>query len=145
MSLSMRGRPCGRPAVIHAIIQIAEALHLVLGIPGYALAAIAELVGKRAERREAAIGVGIVALDHRDLRRGDAGDEIAFALLPILDVEGLREFGRRVVLDRGQYHIALDAEMANGELREAPVRWFCRSPSHCAIPRPDPPPSTADG
>ena len=64
------------------------------------LTAVAELVGERAQRREAAVGVGVVALDHGDLRCGYARDEIALAFLPVLDLEGLRQLSRRVVLDR---------------------------------------------
>ena len=64
MSVSMRGRPSVGPPSVDAIVQFAQAPHLVLGVPRDALAAIAELVGQRSERGEAPIGVGIVALDH---------------------------------------------------------------------------------
>src|SRR5215469_9228716 len=58
-----------RPAVIDLVVQLGEAADLCLGIPADALAAVAELVGERSEGRKAAIGVWIIALDDRDLRR----------------------------------------------------------------------------
>src|SRR6185437_7718932 len=110
--------PVGRSAVVHPIIEVAEALHLVYGVPGNALAAVAELIGKRTQRGEPAVGVWIVALDYRDLRRGDSGDEFTLSLLPVLDLERLREFRRSIVLNRREHHVAFDAEMADCQLRE---------------------------
>src|SRR6185437_14545023 len=42
-----------RAAIVHHMIDAAKALDLVLGVPADALAAVAELVGERPERREA--------------------------------------------------------------------------------------------
>jgi hypothetical protein len=93
------GQALGRAFLRDDAIQALEEVDLVLGVPSHALAAVAELGHEWAQRREALIEVGIVALDHRDRRHGLAGDGVAFTALPVLDVEGLRDFGRRVVQD----------------------------------------------
>ena len=90
----------------------------MLGVPGDALAAVADLGHQRAERGELLVGVRVVALDHRHLRRGLAGHELALALLPVLDVERLRQLGRRVVQRRRQHQVLLDAEVADADLGE---------------------------
>jgi hypothetical protein len=51
-------------------VQVAQELDLVTGLPGDALAAVAELVHQRPERGEALVEVGVVALDDGDLRHG---------------------------------------------------------------------------
>src|SRR5262249_99515 len=82
----------GRPAVVDAVAQIAQAFSLLRRVPADALAAIAELVGERSECRESAISVGIVALDNGNLWGRDARNEAAFSLLPVLDLKGLGDF-----------------------------------------------------
>ena len=91
-------------------VEALQEVDLVLGVPGHALAAVAELGHERPERREALVEVGVVALDHGDRRHGLAGDRLALAALPVLHVERLGDLGRRVVHDRGEHHILLDAQ-----------------------------------
>ena len=112
------GQPFRRPLVRDDAIQALEEVDLVLGVPGHALAAVAKLRHERAQRREALVEVGIVALDHRDRRHGLAGDRLAFAALPVLDVDGLRDLGRRVVQDGCEDHVLLDAQHLGRDLGE---------------------------
>ena len=144
MSVSIRARPLVGALFRHLAVELLEELDLVLGVPAHALAAIAELGHQRSERGEALVEVGIVALDHGDRRHGLAGDRIDLALLPVLHVEGLRDLARRVVHDRRQHHVLLDAEHFRRDLRRTPWRCPCRSPSRCAPPTPDRPPRSAD-
>src|SRR5262249_32189071 len=62
------------------------------------------------------------------------GDEIALSLLPILDLEGLGKLAGSVVLDRDEHHVALDAEMTFGELREAVRDSLVRLPIAARLP-----------
>jgi hypothetical protein len=52
------------------------------------------------------------------MRHGLARDRVAFALLPVLDVERLRQLAGAVVLDRGQDDVLLDAQHLRGDFRE---------------------------
>src|SRR6516162_9081728 len=63
------GAAVSRSAVVDRVVQLPKAAHLLFGIPSDALAAIAEFVGQRPKRGKAPIGVGIITLDYRDLRR----------------------------------------------------------------------------
>src|SRR5579883_69857 len=54
--------PLGRAAAVDAVIEFAQSLHFMLGVPDDALAAVSELIGKRSEGGETTIGIGIVAL-----------------------------------------------------------------------------------
>ena len=89
MSVSIFGMPLVTPSSRVVAVELAELLDLGLRVPGDALAAVADLVHQRAERGEALVDVRVVALDHRDLRRGLAGDQLALAALPVRDLEGL--------------------------------------------------------
>ena len=66
MSVSILGRPLVGALLGDDAVEALEEVDLVLGVPGDALAAVAELVHQRPERGEALVEVGIVALDHRD-------------------------------------------------------------------------------
>jgi coenzyme F420-reducing hydrogenase delta subunit len=92
----------GDAFVGHGVVERGELLHLVFGIPGDALAAVADLRHQRPERGKTLVEIGIVALDHCDCGHRPAGDGLHLAFLPFLDVERLRDFARRVVQDRGQ-------------------------------------------
>ena len=87
MSVSILARPLVGPSSVTTPLSALEQVDLVLGVPADALAAVAELRHQRPERGEALVEVGIVALDHGDRRHGLAGDRLALALLPVLDVE----------------------------------------------------------
>src|SRR5215472_10416608 len=107
IDIGVDARPAlGRPAVIDPVVQLTKTANLALGVPAYSLAAIAEPVGERAECSEAAVGVGVIPFDDSDLRRRDTRHEVALAVLPVPDLEGLGELGGGVVLDRRQYDIA---------------------------------------
>ena len=99
MSVTIFGMPLVTPSVQRLAVELAELLDLGAGLPADALAAVAQLVHQGAQRGEALEDVRVVALDHRDLRRGLAGDQLALALLPLLHVEGLRQLAGGVVHD----------------------------------------------
>src|SRR6516162_4778350 len=100
INVGLDARPSiGRTATIDAIVQLAQALYLELSVPRDAFTAVAELLGKRADRGETAISVGIVSFHNSDLRSRDAWHEIALPFFPILDLEGLRKLACSVVLD----------------------------------------------
>ena len=108
----------GDALVGDGVVEFAELLHLVLGIPGDALAAVADLRHQRPQRGELLVGVRVVALDHGHRRRGLAGHQLAFAFLPFLDVERLRQLSRRVVHQRRQHQLLLHAQVADADLGE---------------------------
>src|SRR6185312_3025100 len=87
--------PFRRAAIVDGVVQRAQALHLLLSVPRDALAATD--IGERSKGSVAAIGVRIITLDHENVRRGDAGDEVAFPLLPVFDLERLGKLGGRIV------------------------------------------------
>ena len=145
MSVSILRQALGRPLFGDDAVQALEEVDLVLGVPGHALAAVAELRHERAQRGEALVEVGVVALDHRHRRHGLAGDRLAFAALPVLHVERLRDLGRRVVHDGREHHVLLDAQHLGRDLARTSWRSPCRSPSRCAPPTPGPPRPSAGG
>ena len=100
----------GRSVLGHYAIETAEQVDLVLGIPRDALAAIAELVHEGPERRKPVVEVWVVAFDHRHHWHGLAREGVNLALLPVLHVQRLGKFARRVVQDRHQHHVLLDAQ-----------------------------------
>ena len=84
----------GGALVRHETVELAELFDLDLGVPGDALAAIADLAHQRAKGGEALVDIGVVALDDGHVRRRLAGDQIDLAALPVLNAKGLRQFGR---------------------------------------------------
>src|SRR5215470_10107338 len=58
------GQPLGRPLLRYDAVELLEQIDFMVGVPGHALAAIAELVHQRPERGEPLMEVRIVALDH---------------------------------------------------------------------------------
>ncbi len=128
-----------RHALRHALVQrpaveLAELLNLGAGLPADALAAVAQLVEQRTQGREALEGVGVVALDHGDLRRGLAGDQIAVALLPFLDLEGLRHFAGGVVHDGREHHLFFHTQVAHADLAEGLGESFVDLPVAARLP-----------
>ena len=98
-----------RDAIRPHTIQRLQMMHLLLGVPRDALAAIAQLFHQRPKGGEVRMKVGIVAL-HRDIGgRCLARDQVTLPVLPICD-EGLCQFHCRVMLQRQLHHIRLDAE-----------------------------------
>ncbi|MNM96475.1 hypothetical protein D3C81_1089520 [compost metagenome] len=115
-----RGRD-GRPALadallVHGVVQLAEELHLVLGVPVHALAAIAVLVQQRPQRGELAIQVRVIALHHRHRRHGLAGDGLALALLPVGHAERHAQLVGGVVQGRHQHQVLLHPQHAGRHL-----------------------------
>ena len=90
---------------LHAAVQVAQLADFGLRVPADALAAVARLVHQGAQGGEALVEVGVVALDHGDLRRRLAGDEFALAPLPVAHAVGLGHFTRRVVHDGREHHV----------------------------------------
>ncbi len=112
-------RTAFRRAIELHIVQLAEEIDLILGVPRDAFPAIAELVQQRPEGGKALVGFRVVSLHHGDVRRGFAGDQIAFALAPVGNVERLRQFRRGVVLQGLQYHVGFATQVADTDLRES--------------------------
>ena len=100
----------GRAVFRDRAAEVAERVHLVLGVPRDALAAVAKLVHQRPEGREALIHVGIIAFDDGDLRHRLAWDRLNLALLPILDVERLSHLAGRVMQNGNEHDVFLDAK-----------------------------------
>ncbi len=115
--------------------QLTELLHLGLRVPGDALAAVAGLVHQRAECGEPLEDVRIVALDDLDVGRSLSGHQIAFATLPVLDLERLRQFGRAVMHQRGQHQFALDTEVTDTDLAELLRESLVDVPVAARLPR----------
>src|SRR5690606_8837713 len=99
-------------------VQVPEVLDLVLGVPGDALATIAEATHQGAQRGELAIDVRIVALDERHLRRGPARHQLDLPLLPFADIAGLGQLAGRVVHQRREYQVLLASQVADTDLAE---------------------------
>src|SRR5690606_11752363 len=97
-------------------VDLAQPVDLVAGLPGDALRVVAEALHQRSERDEASVGVRVVALDDGDLRRRAPGLERAFAALPFAHVERLAQLGGRIVQQRREDDVALDAEMPLAQL-----------------------------
>ena len=108
------------PGFGHRPVEPGQRLDFVLGVPGDALAAVADLRHQRTERRELAIGVRIVALDHRQVGCRLAGNQVALRTLPVAHADRLGEFARRVVHERRHHQLLLDAQVPDADLRELP-------------------------
>ena len=112
-------RPALADALIaHLVVQLAEEIDLMLGVPVDALAAVAELVQQRAERGELLVGVRIVALDHRHVRAVLARLRIDASGLPVGTAERLRQFAGAVVQERHGDQVLFHAQLTFGHLRE---------------------------
>ena len=109
-------------------------LHLGAGLPAYALAAIAQLVHQGAQRGEALVHIRVVALHHRDLRRGLAGDQLALSLAPFQDVKGLGQLSSGVVHDGREHHLFLHAQVADADLAEGLGKALVDLPVTAALP-----------
>ena len=90
-----------------------------LGIPVDALATVAQLFKKRTDRGELLVEVGIIPLDRDIVGRGLAGDQVAFALLPVLHM-GLRQFAGSVVQQRKLDDVRFHAKHFGRDFREFP-------------------------
>ena len=101
---------------VHFAVKFGQLLHLGLGIPANALAAIAHLVHQRTQRGEALKGIGVIALDHCNLGRRLAWNQLALATFPIFHVKGLGQLGRGVVHQRGQHHFLFYTQVTDADL-----------------------------
>ena len=115
-------------------VETLQALDLMRGVPAHALAAVAELFHQRSERGETLVEVGIVARDDAHARHGLAGKGLAFAALPVLDVERLRDFGGRVVQDGRENDIGFDAQHLRRNLREGSGEALVDLPVRTRLP-----------
>src|SRR5664280_1380224 len=114
--------------------QLTKMLHLGLRVPADTLAAVADLAHQRAQRGVALVDVGVIALDHLQVRRGLARDQLAFAALPVADFEGLGQLRRAVVHQRGQHEFPFDAQMADADLAEFPREALVDVPVAARLP-----------
>ena len=118
MSVSIFGMPQVTPSAVTRTAQFTELPDLGLRVPADAFAAVADLVHQRAERGEALEDVRVVAFDDLHVGRGLAGDQVALAALPVLDLERLRQLRRAVVHQWCQHQLALDTEVPDADLAE---------------------------
>ena len=104
-------------ALDDAMVEVADQLHFLLGVPADALAAVAQLVQQRTERGELAVDVRVVALDQVQRRQVASRHRLALALLPVMAVaaERLRQLGGGVVQQRHRDQVLLHAEVAFGD------------------------------
>src|SRR6187200_356275 len=106
----------------------------MLGVPGYAFHAVADLLHERPERGETLVDVRVVALDDGHRGHGLARNWLDFALFPLLDVECLGDFARRVVLDRREHQILFDAEHFRRDARKRLGNRLVDLPIALALP-----------
>ena len=102
---------------VHAVQRL-QMRHLVPGLPGHALDAVADAVHQRTQGGETLVDMRVVALHLDHQRHGLAGDGLAFALLPVLRFEGLGDLVGAVMLDGIEHHIRLFAEHLRCDLGE---------------------------
>ena len=144
MSVSMRARPLVGPSSVTTPFSCLQVLDLVAGLPGDALDAVAELVHQRAERGEALVDVGIVALDDRDGRHGLAGDRLDTRPASSPSTSNGCAISSGLSCMIGVSTTSFSTPSTSGATaREGLGDAPCRSPSRCAPPRPDPPRSVS--
>ncbi|MCY1219418.1 hypothetical protein D9M72_313920 [compost metagenome] len=119
----------------HAVVDAGQLVHLVLGVPVDALAAVAQLVQQGAHRGELAVDVVVVAFDHDHVRRGLARHQVAFAQLPVARLERLAQFSRGVVHQRRQHQVAALAQVGAADLAEALGQQLVDLPVGLAFPQ----------
>ena len=93
--------------------------NLDLGVPVDPLAAIAQLFQKRPDRGELLVEVRVIPLDRDVVRRGPAGDQVAFALLPVPHM-GLRQLSGGIVQQRQLDDVRFDPQHLGGNFRKLP-------------------------
>ena len=99
-----------------------QLLDLLVGDPVRPLDARAELLHQRPDRPPLLADARVVAIDDDQLRHRLAGNRLALAGSPVADLaERLGDLVGRVVQQRRGDHVAADAEMTLGQLRE-PLR-----------------------
>ncbi len=107
VGVDLRHAP-GRSVLSDRAVEALEQINLVLGVPGDAFHGVTELGHQWSKRGEPLVDIRIVALDHGDRRHRLAGDRFDVPCLPLLDVDGLGQFVRGVVLDRRENNVFLD-------------------------------------
>ncbi|GBC55466.1 hypothetical protein PSNTI_09210 [Stutzerimonas stutzeri] len=110
--------PLADALVAHLVVQLAEEIDFILGVPVDALAAVAELVEQRAEGGELLVGGRVVALDHGHVRAVLARLRIDASGLPVGTAERLRQFAGAVMQERHGDQVLLHAQLTFGHLRE---------------------------
>ncbi len=98
-------------------VECAQSLDLLARIPRNAMTVTAVwFVHQRPKRCETLAHMGIVTLHLGDVRSGLAGNEFHFPAFPVAYLQSLTEFRCAVMHQRGEHHIALDAEVPNTDL-----------------------------
>ena len=120
---------------LHGLVEADQIVDFVLGVPGDALAAVAQLVQQRTDGRVLAMDVVVVALDHYHVGRRLAGDQVAFAMLPVLRLEGLAQLFRGVVHERNQHDVLARAQIRTGDLAEPLGDQLVDLPVRLAFPQ----------
>ena len=116
-------------------IEFTQLMHFIVRVPTNALATVAKLLQQRPQSGEALVGVGVVAFDDADLWRCHARDQIAIAFAPLLHIQRLRQFGRRVVHERGEHQLFFHAQMTDTHFTERFGKPFVDLPIALALPR----------
>ena len=115
-------RPSVGDAATDRAVGGPQLVDLLVGDPVRPLDARAELLHQRPDRAPLLADARIVAIDDDQLRHRLAGNRLALAGSPVADLtERLGDLVGRVVQQRRGDHVAADAEMAFGQLRE-PLR-----------------------
>ncbi len=104
----------------HFVVQLAEKLDLVIGVPADALATVTQLFEHRPKRAELLEGVRIVTLDNHHIRAVLAGDRCFACGLPVGAAKRLGQFAGAVVQHWNAHQILLDTQLAFGDFRELP-------------------------
>ena len=115
-------------------IELSQLTHFIQSVPANALAAVAHLFQQRSQCRKALVDIGVIAFDDGNLRRGHARNQFALTLAPLFHVQGLRQFGGRVVHQGRQHQFFFNAQMAYADFTEGFGKSFVYFPIALALP-----------
>ena len=119
---------------LHAV-EFAQVFHFVLGIPRHAFAVVVHVFQQGADRGEFLVNRAVVAFHHGHGRHGFARNRLAFAQFPVFRIEGLAEFLRAVVHQRGEHDVFAHAQIVFGQLAEFFGQAFIDFPVGLALPQ----------
>ena len=105
-------------AVRFGVIEFTQQIHFSLGIPGDPFPAVTDLIHQRTDGGKAFVGRRIITFNRNNVRCSFARNQVAFTFFPVLNVERLRQFGGRIVLDGQRHNICFHAQMADTHFRE---------------------------
>ena len=115
-------------------VEISQQLDFIFGVPGDTFTTITHLRHQGTERSEFLVGVGEVANHLDKVRHGFTRNRITFTLLPVLNVQRLAQFRRRIVQNRQCHDIGFRTEMAYHQFRIDLCQSFVNIPVAAAFP-----------